>query len=244
MFKEGGGVPFFLDFAGSGVANIAADAVLIYLFSVPIRDNVMPFSISLVWDIVLCFLLRVMLMPREDEIDEDIPDEYDSAEIRMAEKDAVYFPGNEGDLEAEAIPDEPPAELNEVPELGELNLDSLFDNEEKDQADIARDPEPFRALNTVRAEDPLPAAEITPQTQDAAMTAETPADESDIFDFSSLDIDFPDDTSSVDNVHTDETSPFENFVTGVQDYTFPDIDSAERWMDAFLMYRERIPSSR
>ena len=201
-----------LDFAGSGVANLAADAALIYLFSVPVRTNVMPFSISLVWDILLCFLLRVMLMPREEENYEEGPDEYDSAEIRMAEKDAVYFPGNERDIETESLPDEPPALPGDVPEMGELNLDALFEDDSRDYV-ASSDEEPLRAAAPPSADTAYAVRENVPAS-DADMK-----DESDMFDFSSLDIDFPDDEEQAPPALPAQDAPAE--VTG--DDLFPEL---------------------
>ena len=190
-----------LDFAGSGVANLAADAALIYLFSVPIRTNIMPFSISLVWDILLCFLLRVMLMPRE-EIYEEEPDEYDSAEIKMAEKQAVYFPGAEKDIETEPLPDEPPALPGEVPEMGELNLESLFEDDAKDYVAASEN----ETLRTAETGPFVPAGEqfTAPEPEAGPAPDSEFKDESDMFDFSSLDIDFPDDEDAEGAAGTDE----------------------------------------
>ena len=190
-----------LDFAGSGVANLAADAALIYLFSVPIRTNIMPFSISLVWDILLCFLLRVMLMPR-DEIYEEEPDEYDSAEIKMAEKQAVYFPGAEKDIETEPLPDEPPALPGEVPEMGELNLESLFEDDAKDYVAASEN----ETLRTAETGPFVPAGEqfTAPEPEAGPAPDSEFKDESDMFDFSSLDIDFPDDEDAEGAAGTDE----------------------------------------
>ena len=190
-----------LDFAGSGVANLAADAALIYLFSVPIRTNIMPFSISLVWDILLCFLLRVMLMPRE-EIYEEEPDEYDSAEIKMAQKEAVYFPGAEKDIETEPLPDEPPALPGEVPEMGELNLESLFEDDAKDYVAASEN----ETLRTAETGPFVPAGEqfTAPEPEAGPAPDSEFKDESDMFDFSSLDIDFPDDEDAEGAAGADE----------------------------------------
>ena len=187
-----------LDFAGSGVANLAADAVLIFFFDVSLRQNVVPMSISIIWDILLCFLLRVMLMPREAE--EEAEDEYVSNEIRAQAPEAVYLPGDDERLDT-AFAGDVPEGIDDLSAIGETDLDMLFGDGDRDyvrQAEEERaalpSEEPVPAVEEALPEEAETLNEAGPEADPAPEPAADAGDgDDDIFDFSSLDFDFPDD---------------------------------------------------